>query len=98
MLIPFSCNVRCEDTGLTFPDFDATICAEIAGVTDGREVIDVTQVWITDEDGRRVDLAASNSPLARSVAWIVCDAAERSEKVLLTLRDEAWVRRQERAA
>lgn len=93
MLIPFSCDVRCEDTGLTFHDFDCTISAEIAGITDGREVIDVTQVWV---DG--VDLAACNSPLARSVAWIVCDAAERSEQVLLTLRDEAWVRRQERAA
>jgi hypothetical protein len=94
MLIPFSCHLACEDTGIVFShDFDSTIEAEIVGLSGGQDIIDVTAVIV---DG--VNLLTSASNKCRVIGSMIADQAEASEYVRNTLRDEAWVRRQERAA
>ena len=85
MRMTFTTDIREPDLGFCLGnDLDFQIEAELSGVHNGEAVIDVTQVWL---DG--VDLLASNSPLARSVASIVTTAAEGSASVLAALEDEA---------
>jgi hypothetical protein len=94
MRIEFSTEVRDPDFGFSLNETDFQIEAELSGLHDGKYIVDVTQVWL---DG--VDLLASNSPLARSVANIVTTAAENDQWVLACLEDEAaeeWAERRQR--
>lgn len=84
MKIDFTTEVRDPDFGFSLNETDFQIEAELSGLHDGKHIVDVTQVWL---DG--VDLLASNSPLARSVASIVTTAAEGSQSVLACLEEEA---------
>jgi predicted dinucleotide-binding enzyme len=84
MRIDFTTEVRDPDFGFSLNETDFQIEAELSSLHDGKYIVDVTQVWL---DG--VDLLASRSPLAQSVASIVTTAAESSRYVLAALEDEA---------
>lgn len=84
MRIEFTTEVRDPDFGFSLNETDFQIEAELSGLRDGKYIVDVTQVWL---DG--VDLLASHSPLARSVASIVTTAAESSRHILAALEEEA---------